>query len=192
EAPRVETSADFAKRMASRRFVLHGPGQRKEGGSTERNSKNSGNLLPVQNDAQDTRGNPVKLPARSPIHNDGPTGTNTPPQREPASNGSTRQQEALPPTLLDVVSSSNEGIDVPSEIKDKYGEDVVFKNIVARPNEFRNYEVDKGLLYLRRDGKRVLCVPLVYVKGRNVREIIIAEAHSLLAHLGALKTLDYL
>lgn len=33
---------------------------------------------------------------------------------------------------------------------------------------------------------------MLYVQGRNVHEIVIAEAHSLLAHLGASKTLAYL
>lgn len=38
----------------------------------------------------------------------------------------------------------------------------------------------------------VLCIPKGIVNGRSTREIVISEAHSLLAHLGAGKTLDYL
>jgi hypothetical protein len=37
-----------------------------------------------------------------------------------------------------------------------------------------------------------LCVPRVTYRDRNIREIIISEAHSILAHLGLRKTLDYL
>ncbi|KAL4256242.1 hypothetical protein AB1N83_013628, partial [Pleurotus pulmonarius] len=121
EAPRVETSADFAKRMAGRRFVLHGPGQRKEGGNTEKVLRTSRNSPSAQNEG--TGESPMETaPARGPNSKDGPTQTNTSTQREPASNGSngpTQQQGASPPTLLDVVSSSTEGIDVPAEIKDK-------------------------------------------------------------------------
>ena len=42
------------------------------------------------------------------------------------------------------------------------------------------------------DGKSLLCVPKLTVNGRNIHEVIISEAHSILAHLGANKTLNYL
>lgn len=48
------------------------------------------------------------------------------------------------------------------------------------------------LIYLKEAKRRLLCIPKVLVRGRSAREIIISEAHSLLAHLGAAKTLDYL
>jgi len=38
----------------------------------------------------------------------------------------------------------------------------------------------------------VLCIPKVIIKGRSAREIVILEAHSMLAHLGASKMLNYL
>ena len=47
------------------------------------------------------------------------------------------------------------------------------------------------LIYSKND-KRVLCIPKVLINGRSAREIVISEAHSILAHLGLNKTLDYL
>src|SRR5262245_58477619 len=38
----------------------------------------------------------------------------------------------------------------------------------------------------------MLCVPRVTIEGRSTQEIMIAHAHSLLAHLGSSKTLAYL
>ena len=37
-----------------------------------------------------------------------------------------------------------------------------------------------------------MCIPKALIKGRSIREIIISEAHSMLAHLGASKTIHYL
>ncbi|KAF8836740.1 hypothetical protein BDN67DRAFT_864221, partial [Paxillus ammoniavirescens] len=38
----------------------------------------------------------------------------------------------------------------------------------------------------------VLCIPSVLDKGRNVHELVLSQAHSILAHLGTWKTLEYL
>ena len=48
------------------------------------------------------------------------------------------------------------------------------------------------LVYLKESDKRILCIPKVIIQGRSTWEIVISEAHSLLAHLGTNKTLDYL
>ena len=93
-------------------------------------------------------------------------------------------------TLLDIVSQSLQGLDLPAELRGKYKQDTMFKPIIARPNEFRNFEVDGQLIYLRKADARLLCIHKVLIQGRSVREIIIAEAHSMLAHLGANKTLE--
>jgi len=52
--------------------------------------------------------------------------------------------------------------------------------------------VENGLVYLKEKETKVLCIPKVMIKGRSAQEIIISEAHSMLAHLGASKTLEYL
>jgi hypothetical protein len=52
--------------------------------------------------------------------------------------------------------------------------------------------MDNKIVYLIQNGNKVLCVPKVLINGRSACEIIIPKAHSLLAHLGAAKTISYL
>ena len=84
------------------------------------------------------------------------------------------------------------GIDLKSELQGRFKEDQFFQKILNKPKEFRNFEVKEQLIYLKRDDRQVLCVPKVLINGRSAREIVISEAHSMLAHLGSNKTLDYL
>ena len=95
-------------------------------------------------------------------------------------------------TLIKVVSESLQGLDLLAELRGKFELDPSFKTIIDKPNDFRNFEVERQLVYLKTQGKRVLCIPKVMIQGRNAREFVISEAHSMLAHLGASKTLDYL
>jgi Integrase zinc binding domain len=64
--------------------------------------------------------------------------------------------------------------------------------IIKKPKDFRNFLVKDEIIYLNQDGNKVLCVPKILINGRSAHEIIISEAHSLLAHLGAAKTISYL
>ena len=68
----------------------------------------------------------------------------------------------------------------------------MFNLIIDKPKEFQNFDVEDGLIYMKEAGRRLLCIPKILVNNRSIREIIIAEAHSMLAHLGASKTLSYL
>ena len=95
-------------------------------------------------------------------------------------------------TLFDLASQSMQGLDLLAELRGKYELDPTLQPIIARPKDFRNFEVDEQLIYLKTQGKQVLCIPKVVIQGRSAHEIVISEAHSLLAHLGAGKTLDYL
>jgi hypothetical protein len=95
-------------------------------------------------------------------------------------------------SLLNIVSQSEQGLDLPAELRGKYQSDPIFQAILARPNDFRNFEVNGQLIYLKQAKKRVLCIPKVIIQGRSAREIVISEEHSILAHLGASKTLAYL
>jgi hypothetical protein len=160
----AETSKDFAARMKSS-FVLRGPrtpAEQKEGGST------------VDNRTSDTAG-PLE----------GTRTSNPVPVEDVASQSNT--------TLLDIVSQSLQGIDLVAEIRGKYDKDPTFQPILERPSDFRNFVVRDRLVYLLKDPEReVLCVPKVLIQGRSARERVISEAHSMLAHLGANKTLDYL
>jgi hypothetical protein len=84
------------------------------------------------------------------------------------------------------------GIDLVAGLRGKYAEDPFFRVILEQPKEFRNFEIKEQLIYLKDNERRVLCIPKVMIQGRSAREIVITEAHSILAHLGASKTVDYL
>ncbi|KAJ2917183.1 hypothetical protein MD484_g3247, partial [Candolleomyces efflorescens] len=97
-------------------------------------------------------------------------------------------------SLLHIVSSSTgaEGIDFLDEIKRLYIKDPVFKSVIEKPAEFRNFKVENGLLYLVDNGKSLLAIPKGLIGRRTARELVISEAHLVLAHLGARKTITYL
>jgi hypothetical protein len=83
-------------------------------------------------------------------------------------------------------------VDLLEELQGKYSSDVFFKSILERPTKFRNFEIEEQLIYLKEEHRRVLCILKVVIQGRSARELVISEAHSMLAHLGLSKTLDYL
>ena len=160
----TETAKDFAVRM-NKSFILKGPrnpAERKEGGSTVDNAAPG----PSETLVSESH---TPEPAEIPI------------------------EERLPgPSLINIVSQSWQGIDLLAELRGKYQLDSTFQSILSRPNDFRNFEVDGQLVYLKKSDKRVLCIPKVLVQGHSARELVISEAHSMLAHLRASKTLDYL
>ncbi|KAF8809604.1 hypothetical protein BYT27DRAFT_7021404, partial [Phlegmacium glaucopus] len=73
-----------------------------------------------------------------------------------------------------------------------YQDNSTLKSIIEKLKEFRNFEVNNSLIYLKVSGKKLLCIPRIMVNDRSLHEITISEAHSIFAHLGASKTLDYL
>ncbi|KAF9470997.1 hypothetical protein BDN70DRAFT_820593, partial [Pholiota conissans] len=95
-------------------------------------------------------------------------------------------------SLIAYMTSGTDGLDLLANVRGRYGEDLFFNAILQKPKEYRNFEVDNDLIYLKDRDLRLLCIPKVMINRRSVREIVISEAHSLLAHLGASKTLDYL
>jgi len=102
--------------------------------------------------------------------------------------------QSMPPeaSLINAVLESDAGIDLLKELRGHYQDDPVFKSIIEKPKEFRNFEVTNDLIYLKENGKQLLCIPKITVHNRNIHEIIISEAHSILAHFGANKMLSYL
>ncbi|QRW02440.1 Pol polyprotein/retrotransposon [Ceratobasidium sp. AG-Ba] len=81
---------------------------------------------------------------------------------------------------------------LPGSLKGRYREDPALSHIASEPSQYRNFELRDDVLYLRRDENLVLCVPDVKIGERSVREVVITHAHSILAHLGAKKTLAWL
>lgn len=159
ETGRPETSREFAKRI--KRVVLHGPRQqRQEGG------RSTDNHSVPQQDFQ-LEGAAQKLPEKAGEH---------------VPDKSTGQ-------LLNYVSESSDGIDLTLALKGQYEGDPFFKTILEAPKNYRNFRVEGGLVFLQEREKVLLCIPDIRVEGRSAREIVIAHAHSLLAHLGSYKTL---
>ncbi|KAJ8489233.1 hypothetical protein ONZ45_g13670 [Pleurotus djamor] len=198
-ASRAKTSAEFAKRIGRKGFVLHGPREQKEGGSRD----DSAIPTPAAQPAKKKRRS-KSVPGSSKIdlrksdntatpNLDPGTSQNAENASHTAPSGPPNESFNPPPfSFADMVRESDSGIDLTKELKGKYSEDTVFKAIIDKPSEYRNFELKDGLVYLKIGDQRRLCIPRATYKGRSVREIVIAEAHTTLAHLGHKKTLDYL
>lgn len=94
--------------------------------------------------------------------------------------------------LTDLVHSGDPTIDIHGSISHKYSEDPFFKEILRQPAHYKNFQVSNGLVFLKSNNKRILCIPDVFIKDRKVHEVLMSHAHSLLAHLGTRKTVIYL
>jgi len=92
--------------------------------------------------------------------------------------------------LIDIMN--DEGIDLPSVVWGAYSADSLFWDILEHPKQYQNFKEEDGLLFMNTQDCHLLCIPKTFVKRRSIHEIVISEAHSLLAHLEATKTLAYL
>lgn len=66
-----------------------------------------------------------------------------------------------------------------------------FRMILDSPETYRNFRLRDGYMRLTTKDMTAICVPSVMIEGRAARERLISQAHSVLAHLGATKTLTY-
>jgi hypothetical protein len=74
-----------------------------------------------------------------------------------------------------------------------YTNDKLLVKIWTNIAHFENYwRKDSLLCTYNREGKQVVCVPNALWKGRRVPEIVITDAHNVVGHLGADKTLHYI
>ena len=80
----------------------------------------------------------------------------------------------------------------PKCLKGHYKEDPAFKPILDNPSNFTNFEIKEGLIFFRSEGMTRLTIPDISINGQSVRENIIHQGHSILAHLGGHKMLTYL
>ncbi|KIM57516.1 hypothetical protein SCLCIDRAFT_130237, partial [Scleroderma citrinum Foug A] len=83
-------------------------------------------------------------------------------------------------------------LDICEDTRNQYYQDKFFSDIVKQPMNYKNFEVNSGLVYLRDNGRRVLCIPDIALGNQRLREVIISHAHSILVHLGPSKTTNYL
>ena len=60
---------------------------------------------------------------------------------------------------LPLLTQSNLGVDFLSELRGAYDKDPMFRVILEKPNEYRNFEVNDRLIYLKESERRVLCIP---------------------------------
>lgn len=91
--------------------------------------------------------------------------------------------------LLDTLDSAFE---FPTCIKNKYIFDPYFREVQLNPEHYKNFELVEGLMYHKNNSQCILCIPKIILNNKTSHEILIEHAHSLLAHLGARKTLQYL
>jgi hypothetical protein len=96
------------------------------------------------------------------------------------------------PRMIEIISEVTPNLDLPKDLINRYSEDPFFKLVVNKPDDYKNFQVEDGLIFIRDSEKRILCIPDILVGPRRLREIIISHAHSILAHLGPRKTLHYL
>jgi hypothetical protein len=97
-----------------------------------------------------------------------------------------------PISLTEVLESGDPTLDIHSRIHGRYSDDPFFDLIVKNPRNYKNFEVSNGLVFLKDQERRLLCIPDIMVGPRRLREILISHAHSILAHLGPRKTITYL
>jgi hypothetical protein len=176
ETGRPETSKEFARRLKGK-VVLRGPRERTEGESgstTTPSTTTEANVMPELE--------PV-MPNLEPTINS---------EDEIANTFASTNSDVVPDASLINVVLESDGIDLIKELQGRYKEDTILRSIIEKPKEFRNFEVKDELVYLKLDGRSLLCIPKITISGRSVHEIIISEAHSIVAHLGTSKTLNYL
>jgi hypothetical protein len=97
--------------------------------------------------------------------------------------------------LLDIVQTHlpDPQFNLLDMIRRSYAKDTFLQKIIETPKDFRNFIVEDQLIYLKESERKILCIPeKVIVNGHTLREILISESHSLLAHLAASKTYHYL
>ncbi|QRV96227.1 Transposon Ty3-I Gag-Pol polyprotein [Ceratobasidium sp. AG-Ba] len=75
------------------------------------------------------------------------------------------------------------------KIKDKYSSDNLFAKVLKNPSQFKNFELIDGIIYIKQNSGKAVCVPNVDVNGRRAREEVIRSTHDMLRHAGTRKTL---
>ncbi|PBK81302.1 hypothetical protein ARMGADRAFT_948499, partial [Armillaria gallica] len=96
-------------------------------------------------------------------------------------------------SLTGLVSTQLLGINLLPVVHAHISGDMLLSKVLAASSQFKNFTVENGLVYLRKDGRKLLCIPEhIRLQERDLWEIIISKAHSLVVHLGSMKMLAYL
>ncbi|TFK32537.1 hypothetical protein BDQ12DRAFT_728580 [Crucibulum laeve] len=94
--------------------------------------------------------------------------------------------------LPGIATSGDLDMPMPESLHYQYQNDPFFREILTKPAHYMDFEERDGLVFYKHEGKERLCIPNVMIGSRNACEIVIKHAHSLLAHLGTKKTLNFL
>jgi hypothetical protein len=184
ETGRPETAKEFSKRI--KKVTLRLPGERQEGGSIDK--------LALDPRCAEPLGSTADPQAYTEPELDLPTWPTEASGTEEDAEASrvTEIEAVVSPDLIEVLSEYDGAHNFPSCLKGKFEEDSFFKNILSNPSQFKNFECEDGIVYLKEFGTRLLCIPDCMIGKRKAREIVITRAHSILAHLGPAKTTAYL
>jgi hypothetical protein len=87
------------------------------------------------------------------------------------------------PGILDVLRTGEPLLNFPKCLTEFYDKDSLFRAIKEDSGNYRNFSMTNGLIYLSENSGMKLCIPDTKIGKRKLREIIITQAHSLLAHL---------
>ena len=96
------------------------------------------------------------------------------------------------PHLTDVVADGNPEYNLPSCLVGTYDDDKFFGPVMKHTDRYAQFEQYDGLIFISNSDHRILCIPDIMIGSCRAREIIISQAHSILAHLGVQKMLYYL
>ncbi|KAI0069411.1 hypothetical protein K474DRAFT_1670819 [Panus rudis PR-1116 ss-1] len=179
ETGRPETAKEFAKRI--KRVTLRMPSH----GGTLKGEEGAGTA--VHSSPDSNVHNNERVPVSSP-KGAGLDEKEPPQAQHQAVNVTTERPDAF----FEHVARSSDGLDLEGVLKGTYNQDPFFRVILENPSHYKNFSVRNGLIFIKEKGTDLLCIPDTRIGGRSVREVVIKHAHSLLAHLGASKTLDHL
>ena len=104
------------------------------------------------------------------------------------------------PTFIELLSAGPElckhvekAKDFLDKVRTGYQKDPLFSKIILEKESHASFRENNGLIYSRnRRGHEVLCIPRVVTKDYSLMALVIEQAHTILGHLGAQKTADYI
>lgn len=84
-------------------------------------------------------------------------------------------------------------MDLIGTLKTGYSKDHLFSKIVEHPTHHKQFRVRDGIVeHLTASNRWVLCVPNILHGQKRLAQLIIDHAHTMLGHMGATKTSDYI
>jgi len=146
EMGQPETSHEFATRIRDH-FVLKGPREQMEG-------RNGSKKLTIKIPAQKKPS--IKIPAQGnrslvEVESEKPSQEqdNNSQDRLMDGDGLPHEEQGPDTSLVGVISGGQDGFDLLTVLKNKYGQDTFFKTILDKPKDYHNFEVDDGLVYVK-------------------------------------------